>query len=320
MLAYVPGPTASGIGPIHWIDRRGNTLTLRAKVANWSNIRFSPDGGRLALEILDGQNDIWVYEWARDSLTRLTFDPASDETPIWTPDGRRIVFASTRGNSGMTNLYWQAADGSDEAQRLTTSRNEQRPGSWHPTGQFLAFEEFGQTTHSDIMILPFERDGRGGWKAGAPTPFLNTTFSERDPAFSPDGHWIAYASDETGKDEVYVQSFPRGGGKWQVSTGGGSFPTWSPVTHELLYSNLSRQIMVVPFSDERGSFRAETPRAWPGARAAPRGQWRMFDVHPDGQRLALRLLTPPSDDSARERLIVMTNFFDELKKLVPPTK
>jgi len=313
LLTYVPGPTASGIGPIHWVDRQGTIRPLRSKVANWSNIRFSPDGGRLALEILDGQNDIWVYEWARDSLTRVTSDPASDETPVWTPDGRRIVFASTRGG-GSPNLYWQAADGSDDAQRLTTSRNEQRPGSWHPTGTALAFEEYSQSTHTDIMVLSFQRDGAGNWKAGTPAPFLNTTFSERDPSFSPDGRWLAYASDETGKDEVYVQSFPRGAGKWQISTNGGNFPTWSVRTHELFYNALDRQVMVVPFSDEQGSFRAESARAWPGAISEPRGQWRMFDVHPDGQRVALRLPTPPRDP-VRERPIVVTNFFDELNRL-----
>src|SRR5262249_40092203 len=155
------------------------------------------DGGRVAMEIATaGSLDVWVYEWARDTLTRLTFDPGTDVKPVWTPDGRRIVFGSTR--AGQLNLYWQKADGTGEAQRLTQSTNSQLAGSWHPSGKFLAFYEQNPQTGQDIMILPMEGDEASGWKPGKPTVFLNTPFAEFEPMFSPDGKWIAYHSNDSG--------------------------------------------------------------------------------------------------------------------------
>ena len=138
-LVYLPGGTVSNGAPVHWVDRDGKTTFLRAAASNWSNVAFAPDGRRLALDINDGrQTDVWIYEWARDTLSRFTFDPANDEKPVWTPDGRRIVFASVRGRLP-SQLYWQRADGTGEVQRLTDSKNPQFPASWHPSGKFLAF-------------------------------------------------------------------------------------------------------------------------------------------------------------------------------------
>ena len=139
-LVYVPGTAATTANPIDWLTRDGKTSVLRATKADWANPRFSPDGQKLALEISDGkQNDIWVYEWARDTLTQLTFDPGQDRIPVWTPDGRRIVFASDRAKAGITNLYWVNADGTGDVTRLTDSPESQIPWSWHPSGKFLAF-------------------------------------------------------------------------------------------------------------------------------------------------------------------------------------
>ena len=141
-IVYLPGRSTSGAVPIHLMDREGKTTPLRATPAAWSNPAFSPDGRRLAMDISDGkQVDVWVYEWAGDTLSRLTFDPADDRRPVWTPDGRRIVFASTRAVETTSNLYWQRTDGTGEIQRLTDSKNQQSPGSWHPSGKFLAFAE-----------------------------------------------------------------------------------------------------------------------------------------------------------------------------------
>jgi len=317
-LVYVPGPTVGGQSPIHWLDRTGNLTLLRATPANWANLQFSPDGNRLAMEIVDGQEDIWVSDWARDTLTRITSDPASDRKPVWTPDGRRIAFASTRGSSPAPNLYWQLADGTGEATRLTISNNLQLPGSWHPDGKVLAFEELNPKTGYDLMLLPMAGDERSGWKPGTPTVFLSSTFAEREPAFSPDGRWIAYSSTETGRQEVYVRPFPGPGSRWQVSTTGGAFPTWSRSKHELIYN--SGQLTVVPYSVEGDSFRAGTPSPWPNGRTQARGSTPVFGLHPDGQRLALRPATQSLGNGKTDHVTFIFNFFDELRRVAPLKK
>jgi serine/threonine-protein kinase len=322
-LVYLKGPISGTGEPIHWVDFRGTRTVLRATAATWMNFLFAPDGQRLALQqISDGQGDIWVYEWARDVLTRLTFDPASDQKPVWTPDGRRLVFTSARADKTTSNIYWQRADGTGDAQRLTESPHFQQPTSWHPSGKFLAFEEFDSgsnksVTNTDLMILPVAGDEASGWMPGTPTKFLSTPFSEREPMFSPDGRWLAYSSNESGRDEVYVRPFPGPGAKWQISTGGGVYPTWSRTKRELLYG-VNGQIMVVSYEVRGDSFSAEKPRAWYDGRYVVRGLTRTFDLHPDGTRVALQTVeqTPVKQD----KLTFLFNFFDELRRIAPVTK
>ena len=171
-LVYLPGQvTGAGI-PVHWMGRDGKTTPLLMAPANWSTPSFAPDGRQLAMEIRGASSDIWVYEWARDTLTRLTSGPAPDQRPVWTPDSRRIAFASPRADKLTANLYWQRADGTGDAERLTESKNAQQPSSWHPSGKFLAFEETTAHTKVDVMILPLEGDDVSGWKPGKPTVVL----------------------------------------------------------------------------------------------------------------------------------------------------
>ena len=216
-------------------------------------------------------------------MSRLTSDPGEDSYPEWTPDGRRIAFASTLGNKLTPNLYWQRADGTGEAQRLTESSIRQFPTSWHPTGRFLAYiEESPRNVFDfDIMILPMEGDEISGWKPGKPTVFLDTPFRDSGTAFSPDGRWLAYHSNESGPQEVYVRPFPGPGAKWQISTGGGTYPLWSRNRKELFYRAADETLMVAAFAAERDSFRAEKPRQWSPARVPPGpAANRMFDLHP----------------------------------------
>ena len=230
------------------MDHEGKTTVLRATAANWFNPRFAPDGRRLALDIPAGPaSDIWIYEWARDTLTRLTSDPGDDTNPVWTPDGHRIVFASDRADRSTSNLYWQPADGTGGPQRLTESKNPQLPASWHPSGKFLAFEELNPQTSFDLMILPLEGDETSGWKPGKPRAFFDSHFDEHQPMFSPDGRWLAYLSNETGRFEVYVRPFPGPGGKSQISTGGGLSPGWSRTKHELFFPGRAARIVVAPY-------------------------------------------------------------------------
>jgi serine/threonine-protein kinase len=148
-FVYQAGNTSGlGVRSIYWMTDNGRTEPLRRTPASYINPRFSPDGTRLVMGILDQQFDIWIYEWARDAIMRLTFDAAVDRYPIWTPDGRRVTFASNR-HGGSGNIYWKRADGTGEPQRLTESANQQLPLSWHPTGKFLAFREAKGATQGE---------------------------------------------------------------------------------------------------------------------------------------------------------------------------
>ena len=316
-LVYVPGQNVTVDAPIVWRDRGGKTLPLRAAAANWSNPRFSPDGRRLALDIRDKQNlDIWVYEWARDTLTRLTFDRGIDQKPVWTPDGRRIVFWSQR-NGGAGSLYWQRADGTGDAQRLTEGKNPQFTASWHPGGKFFAFYETNPQTGDDLMILPMDGDEASGWKPGTPTVFLNSPFREREPMFSPDGRWLAYMSNESGRDEIYVRPFPGPGGKWQVSTAGGQSPIWSRTRRELFYSAPGNRIMVATYAMDGDSFQAAKPRVWSETPFASRPRQYPVDLHPDGDRFALAPAPDAQAEPKQDKVVFIFNFFDELKRLSP---
>jgi serine/threonine protein kinase len=316
-VVYVPGLSTGGI-LVHWMDQQGKMTPLRTTPANWVDLRFAPDGQRLAFQIIGEQLDIWVYEWARDTLTRLTFDPALDMKPVWTADGRRIGFASARADKSTPNLYWQRADGTGETERLTESTQRQEPSSWHPSGTALVFEEQNRQNNTDLMILPIAGDEVSGWKAGTPTVFLNTPFNERNAMFSPDGRWVSYVSNESGRDEVYVRPYPGPGGKWQISTGGGVVTTWSHSKRQLFYG-WNGQIMVVPYAAEADSFRAEKPRLWSEGRYAVRGPNRMFDLHPDGTRVALAPVGQ-ADGMKHDHITFLFNFFDHVRRIAPVVK
>src|SRR5262245_51747373 len=316
-VGYVSGAGSPTAAPIAWLDQSGKTTPLRATSADWSNPSFSPDGTRLAMDISDGvQSDIWIYDWARDTLSRLTFDKADDTRPSWTPDGKRIVFASKRVENGTQDLYWQHADGTGEVQKLTSGPNVKYGGSFHPSGKFLVYSEQSANTSADIMILPIEGDEAGGWKPGTPKPFLAAPYNESSPQFSPDGRWIAYISSESGPSQIYVRPFPGPGGKWQISNGAGDDPTWSPTKPELFFGQPSGEIMRVPYTVEGDSFRADKPQLWSAGpfSARPRTPSRDLDIHPDGKRFAI---APGQAIVARkqDKMILIFNFFEEIKRL-----
>ncbi len=316
-LVYVPGSAVTGIQPIDWMTRDGQTSVLRATAADWVQPRFSPDGQKLALSVSDGkQRDIWVYEWARDTLTQLTFDPGQDQYPVWTPDGRRIVFASDRAKTGISNLYWVNADGTGEVARLTDSPSSQAPGSWHPSGKLLAFG-----TGGDLMVLPMTGDAARGWTPGAPTVFLSTPAGEGAPMFSPDGRWLAYNSNESGTPQVYVRPFPGPGGTWRVSTDGGMLARWSAATRELLFMTEAypAKVMVAPFAVNGDSFRAETPRPWSPTGIRTGLLLTAYDLHPDGKRLAVATASYESRDT-QDKVVFVFNFADYLRTIAPGTK
>jgi len=315
-LVYVEGRAGGQNVSIYWMDHQGKFMPLRETPGFYYNLAFSPDGKRLALEIFDGKRrDIWVYEWERDGLTRLTFAGELNENPIWTPDGQRIAYSSQE-KGGTINLWWIRADGAGDAQRLTESKSLHYAGSWRPDGKVLAFSQQSPgSTAFDILTLPIEGDEKSGWKPGDPKPFVNSAFSEREPAFSPDGRWLAYESNESGSYEVYVRPFPGPGGKWQISTGGGVFPEWFRNGKELFYRTPDSKIMVVTYTGSGDSFHADKPQLWSPGQFTDRGLGNLnFDLHPDGKRFAVLKAPGTGQTAAVNKLNFIFNFFEELRR------
>jgi serine/threonine-protein kinase len=319
-LVYVAGRDTAGVAPIRWLDRAGKTSLLRSNPSDWTNPSFSPDGRKLAVDIFDGtQTDVWIYEWERDTLSRLTFDPADDVRPVWTSDGRRIVFGSRRGDKSTVNLYWQPADGTGEVQRLTDTKNNQYPTSWHPKLPIIAFTEQSPKNAADLMILPIEGNDATGWKPGVARTFLSTPFSDSTGMFSPDGRWMAYLSNESGRNDIYVRPFPGPGGKWQISTAAADDPTWSRTSPQLfLLSTGDSRLMSVLYRVAGDSFQTDKPVVWSETRLTgrPRAPSRDLDLHPDGLRFAVST----GDEQAplkQHTLTVVMNLFEELRRIAP---
>jgi len=326
-LVYLPGRSSEPDSAIFWLAPDGKTAPLRNVPGQYGELRFSPDGRRLALVLADANLeavDVWVYEYQRDTTSRLTFGAGVNTRPVWTPDGLRLAFASDRAKRNVGNIYWQRADGSGEVQRLTEGDNLQRPSSWHPSGKFLAYMEINPKTAFDIMILPMEGSEAGGWKPGKPFAFLNDPSNEGLAQFSPDGRWIAYVSDESGRFEVYVRPFPGPGGKWQISTNGGLWPIWSPKGGELFYEEASdSKIMVAAYTASGSAFQPGKRRPW-ASNSVPFAQsgGAPFDVSPDGKRLAVLLKAPGQTETGpkEDHLTFLFNFTDELRRIAPKGK
>jgi serine/threonine-protein kinase len=300
---------------VEWLDAAGKTQPLLAKRGAYSRPRLSPDGRRMALELGAGSNyEIGIYDWQRDTMSRIAFAGAS--FPVWSPDGRYIVFAGKGG----TGMFWTRADGAGTPQHLTTTRNLQVPNSFTPDGRRLSFVEVSTQTANDLWTLPIENDGTG-LRAGKPEVFLATQFQESQSAFSPDGKWLAYYSDDSGSLEVYVRAFPDNGGKWQISNSGGMYPAWSPNGRELFYRTQDNQIMVVNYTAKGDSFVPDKPRVWSEKRIANIGQFINYDPAPDGKRIAAIMPDEtPEAQSAQGHVTFLLNFFDELRRKVPVGK
>ena len=237
----------------------------------------------------------------------LTFDPASDFYPVWTPDGRHVVFSSRR--AGPANLYWRAADGTGGAERLTEASNNQYPHSFAPDGTRLVFVENSPGEPGfDLRVLMF-----GGNRQTY--PLLVSEFDEENGEISPDGRWLAYQSEASGKYEIYIRPFPNvDDGRWQISTGGGTRPLWAPDGDELFYLSSGGELIAVPVQT-RPTFSAGRPvlvlkRQYSvGGSSGP-----SYDIAPDGQRF----LMIKADDSAQPpKLVLVQNWFEELKARVP---
>jgi serine/threonine-protein kinase len=313
-FAYLPGKAASQGWSISWVDGSGKTQPLHAPLGLYRAPRLSPDGKRLAFSKGTGQgDDIWVKDLDRDAPSRLSFLAGTNLWPVWTPDGKNIVFSSN--NPAAPGLYWIRSDGSGEAQRLTEGKPPEVPYSFSPDGKRLAFHRIGNGGQ-DLFTALIEGDA-GHPKLGTPELFLGTPFSEVYPAFSPDGRWLAYSSNESGTFEVYVRPFPGPGGRWPISTGGGIFPLWSRDGRELLFETPDQRVMAVGYTAKGDSFTAGKPRLWTEARLLNTSTFSNYDPAPDGKRLAVFVADDATGDKPPTRLTFLLNFFDELRRRAP---
>ncbi len=312
-LVYVRGE--GGVGTLRtlvWVDREGREEPVGLPPDAYQYARLSPDGTRIAVHIADLQNnDIWVSELARGTLTRLTTDAAGDFGPLWTPDGESIVFTSQRETP--RGLFSRAFDGTGPVERLMTLDEDGflDAGDWSPDGQSLIFWYVSRDTRANIGILSLE--GEPSWE-----PLIQTEARELQPAISPDGGWIAYTSEQTGQPEVYVQRFPELGQRQQISTGGGSKPRWSPDGRELFYAN-GNTLMVVPIETEP-SFRPGTPdTVFEGSDSLETLGLGFSDISPDGQRFLIVQSGAQTDEgsAATAQIVLTENWFSELERLVP---
>ena len=300
-LVYVTG-SALAVRTLVWVDRDGREEALAAEPRAYVYPRISPDGGRLAVFLAAPDDDIWIWDFAHETLTPLTF--GSDLNPVWTPDGRQVAFASRR--DGTANLYLKAADGTGAVERLTESENPQFPYAFTSDGRQLVFLEIDEP-NLDLVVLSLE---------GSPEPLLATEFSERNGEISPDGLWLAYESNASGQYEIYVRPFPNvEDGQWLISRGGGARPLWAPDGRELFYLTPGRRLMAVGVQTEP-SFAPGAAEEVFGGYYAGAAFGRTYDISPDGERF-LMIKESGSDETSSTEFILVLNWFEELKRLVP---
>jgi serine/threonine-protein kinase len=317
-LVYISdtaGVTGSPPRSLVWVDRQGKEEQLKAPSRTYRYPRVSHDGTRVSLDIQDQNRDVWIWSLAGATLTRLTLDPAQEQYGVWTPDDRRIIFASAR--NGTPNLYWQAADGTGGVEQLTDSPNSHFPQAVTPDGKELVLREtIAGDANIMVMALNGERQVR---------PLVVTPFIEQNPELSHDGRWLAYESNESGRVEIYVRPFPNvGDGRWQVSTAGGTRPLWARDGRELFYVESTAgavSLQRVPIT-LTPTFSAGTPVKMFDVDAATANTsiGRIYDVSSDGRRfLMIKSAAPATPDAPASRIVVnlVQNWFEELKRRVP---
>ncbi len=288
-----------------WLDRTGKRLGSVGPPGAFSDPWLSPDEKRVALGRIDRQSgnpDIWIMEFGRGTLSRFTFDPAMEHLPVWSPDGSRVAYDSHREGAG--DIYQKMASGAGGEELLLKWPEGAGLSDWSRDGKFLAYQSLNSKTHYDIWILPLSGDRK-------PVPFLQSEFNERSGQFSPDGRWMAYVSDESGRVEVYVQSFPPGGGKWQISTNGGAEPQWRRDGKELFYLAPDNKLMAVDIQSGKG-FEAGVPKSLLEVRVGGVAALRNhYTVSADGRRF---LINAAPEDAPSSPITVVLNWTAALKR------
>jgi Tol biopolymer transport system component len=298
-LVYQTGTTQQQ--QLVWFDRSGKTLGNLGPRGTTNQPEISPDGKRV---MADGTKDIWMYDTTRGNASRFTLAEAGDNAGVWAPDGSRVVFGSTRNRR--SDLYLKPADGGPEQVLLTTDQDN-TPDDWSRDGRRIIIDVYsGHNTKLDLWWLPLDGDRK-------PVPYLQTPFNEAHGRLSPDGKWLAYASDETGRSEIYVQSFPTPGGRVLISTSGGDQPGWRRDGKELYYLSLDRKLMSVEVTGG-ATFESGTPKVLFQTRAPAVGLLAFrnhYAVAPNGQKF---LVATVPEDMSTAPLVMVLNWVPRIGK------
>jgi serine/threonine-protein kinase len=295
--------------PLLWVDRHGRAARVATPPHIFLDPRVSPDGSRIAAQAADGDNDIWTFDLARGSLTRLTFDPGEDETPVWSPDGAWVAWATQRSGRPR-QVMRRRADGSGEEQAVWSTDRHAHLHDWSPDGTQLLATQEGESTSRDVWTVPVA--------GGAARPLLQGPFAESNPRLSPDGRWLAYSSDESGRFEVYVVHLPGIDRRAQVSVGGGDRPLWGARGAEIVYRSADERVVSVRFSPGAGGppVVGRPAPLFPDTFGAATGRVSHvdYDLDPDGSRF---VMVGSQDREATAELGVVLNWLDELRRLAP---
>ncbi|MFZ0759904.1 MAG: protein kinase [Candidatus Sulfotelmatobacter sp.] len=305
-LVYQSGEISAGWKLVWW-SRDGKQVGSVAQSGRYLDPTISPDGTRLAVIIFAGNQgigDVWIFDLARGTSTRLTFGPGSQTMPVWSPDGKTIFYASTA--TGLPNIYAKAADGSGTARVvLGSSDTVELPRSISPDGRYLVYERRIPKTETgdELWVLPLFGDGK-------PFPIVQSAFEERDAAVSPDGKWMAYQSNESGRREVYITAFPTGGAKWQVSSNGGATPKWRKDGKEVFFLDAGDDLVAVDVSASGNAVRLGAPHILFQAVGIERS-YGPFDVTADGKKF---LINSGNLKEGAEPMTLVLNWPADLKK------
>ena len=304
VLAFLPSSSAFAEQTLLSMDRSGKGQTVRDKLHVHRGLRLSPDGLRIAMGIREAGRapDVWILNLARGSLSPLTHGPASNFDPIWTPDGKRVIYVSARP---IFDVYSRSTDGSGDEEVVLTGSSDKYPESVTPDGHTLLFSTSASVDDEDLWVAPLATPKEA-------KPFLATKFYESDATFSPDSRWIAYQSGESGKAEIYVRDFPAGRNRFQVSTDGGFEPVWARNGKELFYRS-GKKLISVPVK-LGADFVPGPPKVLFQGDFAVGGQVPAYDVSPDGQHF---YFLQASKTQSQENIKIVLNWSEELKRLVP---
>lgn len=304
LLAY-----ATGSGTVNdqmaWFNREGQKLGTVGQPDIYTAPAFSPDGARVAVGVGNyGKRDIWVYETKRGTASRLTFNPADDFDPAWTADGSRILYSSDR--SGQIDIYQKDANGLGNTQPVFQSKDQAKAlDDLSADGRYAIYDNSGSSSSKELWVLPLVGERK-------PFVFVQGDFGAFSARFSPNGRYVAYSSNETGRLEVYVQTFPQQTGKWEISTSGGAEPMWRRDGKELFYLAPDDKLMAVAVSAVSGAFQAGIPKDLFQAQLMPISYWRnIYDASPDGQRF---LMLVPANEAKPAPITVVVNWPALLKK------